>query len=350
MTQEVYNKLAEVLNARSMTYPSVPCDEFYALAEELFTPEQAEIASNMPLNPVSAEVLVDKMKGSDATKLTKHLDEMADRGLVRVKESDGKKSYELMPFVPGIIELQFMHGRVDERTKRLAQLLKSYAKALKNIVLTTTPPPAAADTAPVRKISVEEEIHDRSTVLPYDEVMKLIDKTEYIAAGTCVCRHQGDLLDRPCEKPKDNLCMIFGPSAQFAQSHGFVHLLSKEEARQRIDEAEKAGLVHNYANSQDRYIDLLCNCCGCHCLILRGAKRHPVPSKAVIADWVITIDDDACSGCGACIDRCWMEALKMNGELAVRDFNRCIGCGICRYVCPTDAMKLERREKAAVKS
>jgi ferredoxin len=304
----------------------------------------------MPVNPVSAEELATKMKGSDVVQIRKHLDEMAARGLVRVKESGGKRSYELMPFVPGIIELQFIGGQLDERTKRLAQLLKSYAKALKNIMLTIAPPPVASDEAPVRKISVEEEIHDRSTVLPYDEVMKLIDKTEYIAAGTCVCRHQGDLLDRPCEKPKDNLCMIFGPSAQFAQSHGFVHMLTKAEARQRIEEAEKAGLVHNYANSQDRYIDLLCNCCGCHCLILRGAKRSPVPSQAVIANWVITVDDDACSGCGVCIDRCWMEALKMDGDSVVRDFNRCIGCGICRYVCPTDAMKLEPRQKAAVKS
>jgi ferredoxin len=186
--------------------------------------------------------------------------------------------------------------------------------------------------------------------LPYDEVMKLIDKTEYIAAGTCVCRHQGDLLDKPCDKPKDNLCMIFGPSAQFAQRYGFVNLISKEEARQRIDEAEKAGLVHNYANSQDRYIDLLCNCCGCHCFLLRAAKRSPLPSQFVIANWVINIDDDACVGCGACIDRCWMEALKMEGDLVMRDFNRCIGCGICRYVCPSDAMKLVLREAASAKS
>ena len=97
MTQEVYNKLADALNARSMTYPSVPCDEFYSLAEELFTPEQAEIASNMPVNPVSAEKLASKMKGADVAQLRKQLDEMADRGLVRVKESDSKKSYELMP-------------------------------------------------------------------------------------------------------------------------------------------------------------------------------------------------------------------------------------------------------------
>jgi len=142
--------------------------------------------------------------------------------------------------------------------------------------------------------------------------------------------------------------MIVGPSAKFAQSHGFVRLISKEEARLRIDEAEEAGLVHNYANTQDRYIDLLCNCCGCHCLILRGVKRSPVPSQAVIANWVMTVDSGACMGCEACIERCWMEALKMDGDVAVRDFNRCIGCGVCAYVCPTDAMKLVPRQKAAV--
>jgi len=350
MTKDVYDKLASALNARTLTYPAVPCDEFYTVVEELFTLEQAEIAINMPLNPVSAEELAGKMKGTDAAKLTKQLDEMAERGLVRVKEKEGKRRYELMPFVPGIIELQFMHGRVDERTKRLAQLFKSYAKAMKNLILTNpSPQPISIDKAETRKISVEEEIHDLPTILPYEEIMKLIDNTEYIAAGTCVCRHQGDLLDRPCTKPKDDLCMIFGPSAKFAEGHGFVRLLSKDEARKRIDEAEKVGLVHNYANSHDRYIDLMCNCCGCHCFILRGAKRAPVPSQAVIADWVINIDNDACVGCGACIDRCWMEALKMDGDVPVRDFNRCIGCGICRYVCPTDAMKLMRRETIASK-
>jgi ferredoxin len=331
-----------------MVYPSIPCEEFYVLAEELFTPEQAEIACNMPVEPVSAEGLAARMKASDIARLGKQLDEMADRGLVRVKEQAGRRLYELMPLVPGIVELQFMHGRMDERTKRLAQLFRSYGKAVKNV-----PPPAPAATATekpkARTIVINQEIHSKTTVLPYDEVMKLIDKTEYIAAGTCVCRHQGDLLGKPCDKPKDNLCMIFGPSAQFAQSYGFVNLISKQEARQRINEAEKAGLVHNYANSQDRYIDLLCNCCGCHCFLLRGAKRSPLPSEFVIANWVISIDEDACVGCGACIERCWMEALKMDGDLVVRDFNRCIGCGICRYVCPSDAMKLVRRETVSAK-
>jgi ferredoxin len=349
MTEEVYKKLADALNARSVTYPSVPCDEFYTLAKELFTQEQAKIALSMPLNPVTAEELAGKLKGAYAKKLEKQLQEMVGRGLVRVKENNGKRYYEFMPLVPGIIELQFMHGRVDERTKRLAQLLRNYARALKNIMM-MAPPPVSASTSVVKKISVEKEIHHLPTILPHDEVMKLIDTTEQIAVGTCVCRHQGDLLDKPCDKPKSNLCMIFGPSAEFATSRGFVRLISKEEARQRIEEAEKAGLVHTYANSEDRYIDLLCNCCGCHCFILRGAKRAPVPSKAVIADWVVMIESEACTGCGACVGRCWVEALKMEGDLLVHDANRCIGCGICMYVCPSDAIKLVRRETIAVKT
>jgi predicted transcriptional regulator len=214
MTREVYDRLAEALNNRSMAYPSVPCEEFYALAAELFTPNQAEIASSMPIDPVSAKELAAKMKVQDVARLARQLDEMADLGLVRVKERAGERLYELMPLVPGIIELQFMHGRADERTSHLAHLFKSYGKAVKSIP-PPAPAPATAEKPKVRTIVVKQEIHGKTTVLPYEEVMRLIDRTEYIAAGTCVCRHQGDLLDRPCDKPKDNLCMIFGPSAHF---------------------------------------------------------------------------------------------------------------------------------------
>lgn len=203
MKREVYDRLAGALNTRSMAYPSVPCEEFYVLAVELFTPEQAEVASSMPVDSVSAQELAARVKVSDVASSSKQLDEMADRGLIRVKERDGERLYELMPLVPGIIELQFMHGRADERTRRLAQLFKSYGKAVKDMV-PSAPSPAATEKPKARTIVVNEEIHGKSTVLPYGEVIKLIDKTECIAAGTCVCRHQGDLLDRPCDKPKDN--------------------------------------------------------------------------------------------------------------------------------------------------
>ncbi len=342
MSEDVYQRLADALNARGAAYPAVPCPEFYAVAREFFTPDEAEIACRMPNRSVTLKELAGHIPEVDQSRLQEHLENMAEKGVVRIKEVDGKKYYELLPFVPGSIELQFMRGRDDERTKRLAQLLVDYARALRNMA--TTASQAAESAAPAtRTILVRREVQHLSTILPYEEVFKLIENTEHIAAGTCVCRHQGDLLDRPCDRPKANMCMVFGESAKFVTEYGFARPISKEEARHSIEEAEKAGLVHSYANTEDRAINLLCNCCGCHCFILRPLSRHPSPAQGVIAEWVSVIDEDECTGCGACMDRCWMKALRLDGDRVVRLVERCIGCGVCRYVCPTDAIKLERR-------
>ena len=51
-------------------------------------------------------------------------------------------------------------------------------------------------------------------------------------------------------------------------------------------------------------------------------------------------DEDACSGCGACVDICPVEAVRMEDDLPVVDEEWCIGCGVCTTTCPTDAIKM----------
>ncbi len=63
---EFYKRLADALNARSRAFLSVPCDEFYEFAKELFTPEQAEIACSIPVSSATAEEVASKMKGANA--------------------------------------------------------------------------------------------------------------------------------------------------------------------------------------------------------------------------------------------------------------------------------------------
>lgn len=343
MPEAIYQKLAEALNRRGAAYPAVPSPEFYALIKEFFTPEEAEIACHMPDNPATLEEVKRGIPGINKNRLEQHLEDMAEKGVVKVKEVDGRKYYELLPFVPGSIELQFMRGRDDERTRKLAQLLRDYARALRNVAA-ASPQVAESPVTATRTIAVGKEVRHLSTILPYEAVMELIDSAEYITAGTCVCRHQGDLMGRPCDKPKKDMCMVFGESAKFVAKYGFAGAISKEQARRSVEEAKKAGLVHSYANTEDRAINLLCNCCGCHCFILRPLSRHPAPVQGVIAEWVSVIDEDGCNGCGACVDQCWMKALSLEGTRVVRMADRCIGCGVCRYVCPTDAIRLERRE------
>jgi dissimilatory sulfite reductase (desulfoviridin) alpha/beta subunit len=53
--------------------------------------------------------------------------------------------------------------------------------------------------------------------------------------------------------------------------------------------------------------------------------------------------EEVCNGCGLCVKGCEDGALRMEGDLPVRDDSRCIGCGDCIKVCPVDAMVVARR-------
>lgn len=341
MVDSAYEKLAGALNARSMSFPAVKCNEFYDLVSFLFTPEEAAIFVAMPLGLSTLEEIADNLCTRDSKKLAAQLETMADKGLIHIRERYGKKVYEALPFVPGITEFQLMRGIVDERHKKIATLLRDYSKAMINSLMSANPPPMEAH-APGKKVAVEKEINDKTTIVPFKELKDLLMNTEYISVGTCICRHQAALLGKPSDKPVNN-CMILGESAKFAAERGFTTRMTKEEAVKRIEEAEDAGLIHTFANSPDCYTNLLCNCYKDRCMIIRGVTKAPVPSLSVNARWLIKVNGEDCTACEACIPRCQMDALKMVGGKLVRDEKRCIGCGICMWVCPTDALSLEQR-------
>lgn len=346
MVDQVYGKLAGALNARSTAFPAVKCNEFYDLVEFLFTPEEASIFVAMPLELSRVEEIAVNIPATDLKKLSAQLEVMADKGLIHIRERDGVKLYEALPFVPGITEFQLMRGIVDERHKKFAALLRDYSKAMIRTMLSADAPPMEY-AAPGRKVAVDEEVDSKSTIVPLHELKELLLKTEYISVGTCICRHQGALLGRPSSKPVNN-CMVLGESAKFAAERGFTTRLTQQEAIQRIEEAEEAGLIHTFANSPDRFTNLLCNCYKDLCLITRMTSKSPAPSTAVNARYLVTIKVDSCTGCEACIPRCQMDALKMADGRLFRDEIRCIGCGICMWVCPTDALELKPRTASRI--
>ena len=340
-----YEKLIGALNARGTSLPAIKCPEFFALAEEIFTQQEAVIACAMPLGFSTLEDIAENLKVTDLSQLDRQLETMADKGLIVLKNESGKKLYQFLPLVPGVIEFQLMKGTIDERSKKIALLLKAYSKAVKNAYMSAEPP-KLEKTAPARKIPIDKKVSSYAVILPYRETRQTILDAEYISAGTCVCRHQGALMGKPCAKPSDN-CMLFGETARFAVERGFSKALTRDEAVKMLDDAEKAGLIHQYSDIPGHNYSLLCHCCKCHCATIYGANKSPVPSQAVTARYLVKIDDDACTACEACIERCEMGALKMLTGKLMRDEKRCIGCGLCMYVCPTDALSIDLRSHLA---
>jgi formylmethanofuran dehydrogenase subunit E/Pyruvate/2-oxoacid:ferredoxin oxidoreductase delta subunit len=109
-----------------------------------------------------------------------------------------------------------------------------------------------------------------------------------------------------------------------------------------IKQAEEAGLVHVTINRQE--IDFLCNCCDCHCMILKTALAQPKPGLSLNSGFKPRHDSDLCTSCGTCIDRCPTQALAMDNEDKPElNLDRCIGCGVCASGCVFDAISLVER-------
>ena len=80
MSKDVYKELLEVMKKRGGGYAGMDIPEFYAMVEELFTPEEAEVNNALPRGPVTAKDLAKEM-GKDEAEIEKILEAMADKGL-----------------------------------------------------------------------------------------------------------------------------------------------------------------------------------------------------------------------------------------------------------------------------
>ncbi len=87
-----------------------------------------------------------------------------------------------------------------------------------------------------------------------------------------------------------------------------------------------------------------CNCCGCACWNVGNIRRRKIPRDLIMAVYFMRItDEDQCAQCGACVDICPVDALRMEEGPPIVDNEWCIGCGLCATVCPTDSARMQLR-------
>jgi len=339
MSEDVYEGLADALTRAGGAVPVLKCEEFTALNRELFSPEEAALAAVMPpgLNPVEEIV---RQAGRPRQEVVALLEGLADKALVFHQKRDGRDLYKLMPVLPGFFEFQFMKGGTSDRDRRLARLFQDYFDRAWTLTQGMDPRVLKSLTPFARVIPVEQEIDGGNVVHPHERVSEYIRSADCISISTCYCRHHGELLGEPCAKPKEN-CMAFGPNARFAADRGYGRLVSRQEALRVLDEAEAAGLVHMSSNTS-KYIDFICNCCPCHCGILKSFQKMEMPALGAVSAFRLRISPEDCIGCGDCVERCPMDALGVEGDVVRVDRKRCIGCGVCNSACPVGALTMER--------
>jgi Na+-translocating ferredoxin:NAD+ oxidoreductase subunit B len=327
---DVYENLRVHLDKHPSGAPESP--EINEILSELFTEEEAKIASSTPFMPRKAAVIAGRagIPESDASRV---LEALADKGLVYARQKDGEWGYALLPIMPGIFEFPYMKGPKDEKLVRLAGLWESY-------LLTHALDISEAGTPFARVVPIQEEVDNEPRILTYEKVYELIDEAKVVGLSICACRNAFEHCDAPLEA-----CMLFDDTCTYLVERGFGRYITKDEMKAKLREFDEAGLVHNVNNSQDK-LQFICNCCRCCCGFLRSVAQLNMTGFLATSGFLPALDEDLCTGCGVCEERCPVMAIEVVDDMALITEERCIGCGLCVTGCSTDALELVRREEA----
>nr|HID57607.1 hypothetical protein [Desulfobacterales bacterium] len=136
--------------------------------------------------------------------------------------------------------------------------------------------------------------------------------------------------------------MSFDPGALYTSERGIARLVTKEEAHELLRESEEKGLVHMGSNTSN-FMEFLCNCCSCHCVVLKNINEMGEPIWAASSGYLAEVEvyDELSHQCCICVEMCPMDAVSINeGKTADVDEFRCIGCGVCARRCPAVAISM----------
>jgi ferredoxin/DNA-binding transcriptional ArsR family regulator len=335
--QAIYERLAAALDKLPNGFPQTRDRLDLKILKKLFTPEQAALALNLS-GSLEAVDDIAKRLGSSVEEATEQLMKLAKTGLARTDIKEGKRRFRLGPFILGFYET---YAHLDTLDYEMAHLFEEYLVNGGAAGIMSQSPPLT------RVIPVQNTVKSEQ-ILPYEDVRQLMEAAKVFHVQKCSCRNQQEQLGaRKCKFPIE-VCLILS-NAERAAMPGDV---TKEEALSILDKCEEVGLVHCVNNVQgggyEGSFNLICNCCGCCCDMLRGINEWGIEKSVAYSNYYAMVETDLCIGCGNCVDRCQVNAITLENDVAVVNRKKCIGCGLCVTGCTISAASLKRKPDAEI--
>jgi len=330
MTEDIYRQLAQRLDTLPNGYPPTQDGADLRILANLFTPEEAELASKLRLTLETPSEIAARLQ-CEPKAIKPLLKEMTRKGLIKAGRAEEGLGYGLIPFVVGIYENQNEH--IDAE---FAQLFEDYYIQAFGQVMQIEP-------TFHRVVPIRENVRNDMEVQPFESATAIVENAQAWGVIDCICRVQKALIGDPCEHPVD-VCMVLHSRPGVFDDIPTIQALTKAEALDTLQRAAAAGLVHSVSNRQDGHT-YICNCCTCSCGILRGMAELGIANVIARSPFVNTVDPEVCVGCESCISYCQFGALSLepvDPYVQISD-TRCVGCGVCVPVCPDGALSLVRR-------
>jgi electron transport complex protein RnfB len=332
---DVYEQLQIRLDEMATGYPATQSGVEIRLLKRLFTPEHAEMFLDMSTAAETSQEVAGRTR-RDPEATARILEEMALKGLVFRLREDGILRYFAIPFIVGIYEFQ-----VNNLNKSiLKDVSEYYLSGLGNSF-------HALNTPHLRTIPVNKDLVSQWPVATYDDAATIIKSKDRIAVAQCLCRKAVRTYGKGCDHSLET-CIQFDSFADYYVDNSMARYITRDEALAILERNEKEGLVIQTANSKE--VEAMCACCSCCCGMLISLKLFPAPAREVKSNYYCISDETMCSGCGTCIKRCPVGAIKLKDEKLCQIQKRCIGCGLCVSTCPTSSRSLMLKPKDKIYS
>ena len=300
MSQEdVYSMLRAFLDTQPCPFPQTPSGVEIRILKKIFSPDEAELTMQLKETPETVSEISTRI-GRPETELAEQLETLAQKGLIFRVWDGNTPRYRAVQFTIGIYQFQ-LKSMDREFSQLFEEYLLQYVKAAGHAIKTDQ----------MRHIPLGSAVKSLSDVAPYNDVRALIKDQDFIAVMQCVCRKQQGLLGRECSHPHHEVCIGFGDFGRYYVDSGMGRRIDLDEALKILELAEEEGLVFSVSNSQK--VDAICCCCSCCCPTIKYAKMMARPADLIKSHYLAKIDPDLCTVCGACAERCPMDAINLEG-------------------------------------
>ena len=316
----------------------------------IFTREEAELVSRMPLRPRTARFIARRV-GRPEAEVQGELERMADKGLILdVHNADsGRMYYCVAPPVVGFVEFTLMRRRTDLDQPELARVFDRFFDPGEPFVETVMNAETTIGRTLVHEQALEPD--DVAELLTYQRATDIVRDARSLAVSLCYCRHKAEHLGHACDRPMEN-CMSLNIGADYVLRHQQGKGIDSTRALEILDQSREQGLVY-IADNVQRSVTYLCSCCGCCCGQLQAINRSGLPGAVKTSGYIATIDSHKCTGCGRCARRCPIQAVQIKAlsphvqrkarMYSTIDESVCLGCAVCLPACRKGALTMERR-------
>lgn len=316
------------------------------ILEYLMDEEAAKVASALP---GSVEEVATKL-GMDKQKVREILEDLFAKGVVFPRDF---KNREYFKFARDLIQLH--DATLASQKVKDVKFAKLWSDFMNEEGYRTLGQVLSTVGLKVwRVVPAYHAIKDLDGVLPYENIKELLKAQSKIAIVPCSCRNVTTLVGNGCKYTDESTwhCIQVGRGAEYVIERGSGKEITLEEALRLVDEIERDGLVHTWANTSkmvDPRITVNCNCCSDCCEFFLSARYAESGMLSIIerSRYEAFVDVEKCTGCQTCIERCHFDAIELFKPEGSKKFKakvipeKCFGCGVCVVGCKQNAINLK---------